>query len=335
MKQKEVPVLKYPWAYEVGPFAESFYEEQDDWINTDYQFMSEATRTKYKKHGLVQAASYMFPALSTKEQFRPIARFMIWLTLYDDYHELCPVKELAGIRDHIRDVMMGAPIRPDDIGLLRQVALSRDEFRPYVNDDWFERWGQSFYDYTTYGIMEETPYKLKRQFPTLNNLLLIREYSISMYPYGDPVEPSINFIVPNHISKHPVILRLKMLMCRIMAIQNDFASIEKEMSVDTEILNIILVIRHQYKVSLEEACAEAMHIHDRYVEEFVEIQHNLPDFGPLQKDIERFVHYMTLMISGLGAWYHIGRSTRYKVPGEYPRPEYGTASLQPQNRSNG
>lgn len=325
MKQSEVPVLQYPWPYEIGPFSESFNEEERNWIDTDYQFMSEATRAKYKKHGLTQAASYMFPAAGTLEQMRPIARFMIWLTLLDDYHELCPVKEFSGIRDHIMDVMLGEQPRPDDIGLLRQVALSREEFRPYVNNDWFQRWATSFYNYTTYGLMEETPYKLKGEFPTLSNLMLIREYSISMYPYGDPVEASINFIVPDHISKHPVILRLKMLMCRIMAIQNDFASIEKELAVDTEVLNVILVIRHQYKVSLMEACAEAMRIHDSYVDEFVELQRNLPDFGALQKDVERFVHYMTLMISGLEAWYHMGRSTRYKTPGEFPKPEYGTS----------
>ncbi|WP_449400930.1 terpene synthase family protein [Chryseobacterium wanjuense] len=208
---------------------------------------------------------------------------MIWLTLYDDYHEVCPVNKLADIRDHIMDIMMGASPKPDDIGLMRQVALSRQEFLPYANDDWFQRWAKDFYNYTTYGIMEETPYKLKKEFPTLHNLLLIREYSISMYPYGDPVEPAINYIVPNSISEHPIIKRLKMLMCRIMAIQNDFASIEKELAVDTETLNIILVIRHQYKVSLEEAIAEAMHIHDEYVKEFVELQNNLPDFDRNKK----------------------------------------------------
>lgn len=323
MKQKDVPALQYPWPYEVGPFSESFDEEQNDWLDTDYTFMSAATRLKYKRHGLVQAASYMFPGATSVKQIRPIARFMIWLTLCDDYYEVCPVNEWAGIRDHIMNIMLGEDPRPDDIGLLRQVALNREEFRPYVNNDWFQRWAESFYDYATYGFMEETPYKLSKQFPTLHNLLLIREYSIAMYPYGDSVEPSINFIVPNHISKHPVIKRLKMLMCRIIAIQNDFASIEKEMAVATEVLNIILVTKHQYKISIEEAFTEAMRIHDDYVAEFVEIQNNLPDFGSYQKDIERFVHYMTLMITGLGAWYHKGRTTRYKVPGEFPKPEYG------------
>lgn len=322
MKQSDVPILQYPWAYKIAPFAELFYEEQNDWIDKDYQFMSEGTRIKYKRHGLVQAASYMFPATQSMEQMRPIARFMVWLTLYDDYFELCPVKELAPIRDHIIDVMLGEDPRPDDIGLLRQVAVSRNEFCPYVNDNWFQRWAKSFHDYTTYGIMEETPYKLAQQFPTLSNLLLIREYSISMYPYGDPVEPSMGFIAPDSVSKHPVIKRLKMLMCRIMAIQNDFVSIEKELAVNTEVLNIILVMKYQYKISLEEACAEAMRMHDDYVREFVELQENLPEFGSIQKDVENFVRHMTLMISGLGAWYHKGSSTRYKVPGEYPRPEY-------------
>lgn len=323
MKQKDVPILQYPWPYEIGPFSQLFYEEQNSWLDTDYQFMSESTRTKYKKHGLVEAASYMFPAANTREQVRPLARFMVWLTLCDDYHELCPVDKFTEVRDRIMDIMMGDQPRPDDIGLMRQVALSREEFLPYVNENWLQRWTKSFYNYTTYGIMEETPYKLKKEFPTLSNYLLIREYSIAMYPYGDPVEPSINYMVPDAISEHPVIKRLKMLMCRIIAIQNDFGSIEKELAVDTEFLNIILIIRHQYKVSLEEAIAEAMRIHDEYVKEFVELQNSLPDFGPEQKNVERFVHNVALMISGLGAWYHKGISTRYKTPGEFPKPEYG------------
>lgn len=313
----------YPWPYEVGPFANDFNEEQAQWIDTDYTFMSERTREKYKRHGLAEATSWMFPAADTRELLRPMVRFMIWLTLYDDYYEVCPVHELAVIRDHIMDVMMGAAPRTNDIGLIRQVALSREEFLPFVNDEWLERWAKSFYCYTTYGIMEETPYKLKREFPTLNNLLLIREYSISMYTYGEPVEPSIHFIVPKHIIDHPVIQRLKMLMCRIMAIQNDFASLSKELAVDTETLNIVMVLRHQYRISLEEACAEGMRIHDEYVQEFADLQANLPDFGPLQQQVEKYIHYMSLMISGLGAWYCYGSSARYSVPGAFPKPEYG------------
>ncbi|MCQ9637613.1 terpene synthase family protein [Chryseobacterium sp. WG23] len=327
MKQKDISVLQYPWPYEIGPFSQSFYEEQNGWIDTDYLFMSEVARTKYKNQGLVETASYMFPAASSKELVRPMARFIVWFTLFDDYHKLCPVHQLVDIRDYIMDVMMGQKPKADDIGLIRQVALSREELLPYVNDDWFHRWTKDFYNFTTYGMMEEIPYRLKKQFPALDTLLLVCEYSISIYPYVNLVEPSINFIIPNFISEHPVIKRLKMLMCRIMAIQNDFASIEKELAVDTEVLNIILVIRNQYKVSLEEACTEAMNIHDNYVKEFVELQNNLPDFGLHQKNMDRFVHNMALMISGLGAWYHKGRSTRYKTPGEFPKPEYGTSSV--------
>ncbi len=325
MKQQDGPILQYPWPHEVAPFSQSFYQEQNDWIDKDYQFLSEATRAKYRKHNLVEAASYMFPSVTTIEQMRPLARFELWLTVYDDYYELCPVNKLADIRDHIMDIMMGAKPKPDDIGLMRQVAADRQEFLPYVNDNWFQRWTKSFHDYTTYGIMEETPYKLKKEFPTLHNLLLIREYSISMYPFGDPVEPSINYIVPDFISEHPVIKRLKLLMCRIMAIQNDFASLEKEMARDTEVLNIILVIRHQYKVSLEEAITEAKHIHDSYVNEYVELQNNLPDFGSEQKNVERFVHYMAMEISGLGAWYQKTNSIRYKAQDGFPKPEYGVS----------
>ncbi|MDN3692804.1 hypothetical protein QWZ06_11210 [Chryseobacterium tructae] len=113
MKQKDVPILQYPWSYEIGPFSQSFYEEETSWIDTDYQFMSESTRKKYKKHGLAEATSYMFPAASTIEQIRPIARFMVWLTLYDDYYEVCPVNKLIDIRNHIMDIMMGEKPKSD------------------------------------------------------------------------------------------------------------------------------------------------------------------------------------------------------------------------------
>ncbi|MCQ9639391.1 hypothetical protein MP478_08305 [Chryseobacterium sp. WG14] len=325
MKQKDISVLQYPWPYEIGPFSQSFYEEQNGWIDTDYLFMSEVARTKYKNQGLVETASYMFPAASSKELVRPMARFIVWLTLFDDYHKLCPVHQLADIRDHIMDVMMGQKPRADDIGLIRQVALSREELLPYVNDDWFHRWTKDFYNFTTYGMMEEIPYRLKKQFPALDTLLLVCEYSISIYPYVNLVEPSINFIIPNFISEHPVIKRLKMLMCRIITIQNDFSSWERGLAVDTEVLNIILVLRDQYKISLEEACAEVRNIHDQYVNEFIGLQNNVPDFGLHQKNVARFVHNMALMISGMGAWHHKEGAVHYKIPNEFPQPEYGTS----------
>lgn len=326
MKTINVPIPKYPWPYLVGPFVESFTQDEIDWYDTDFTFMSEATREKYKKHGLAQATSYMFPGADTIEKIRPICRFMIWLTLYDDYYELCPVDELAVIRDRIMEVMLGASLKPDDIGLIRQVAYCRDEFRPYANNEWFDRWTQAFYRYTTYGLMEETPYKLSGKMPTLNNLLLIREYSISMYTFGEPVELTIDFIMPGYIAEHPAIQRIKMLMCRIIAIQNDLASLQKELAVETEILNIVLVIQHQYKISLEEACVETIRIHDEYVKELQDMEANLPDFGIYQKDVEKYIYYMILMITGLGAWYYKGTSSRYTVPGAFPKPEYGIAS---------
>lgn len=95
MKQNDLPILQYTWLYEVSSFVDSFYEEQIEWIETDYQFMSESTRTKYKKHDLVEAVSYMFPDTTGKEQIRPIAKFMVWLTLHHDYYEVCPLSLLS------------------------------------------------------------------------------------------------------------------------------------------------------------------------------------------------------------------------------------------------
>ena len=322
-QQVNIPVPHYPWPYAVGPFAGSFNEEEIQWIDTDYTFMSEDTRKMYKKHALAEATSYMFPAAGKMELLRPFVRFMLWLTIFDDYYELCPLHELRGIRDHVMDVMLGAPPEKDDIGLVRQVALSRDEFRPYANDYWFERWAKGFYRYITYGVMEETPYKHSDRYPTVDNLLMIREYSISMYTFGEPVELSIGYIVPRHISEHPVIERSKALMCRIIAIQNDLASLRKELDIKSEKLNIVIVLQHEHNISLEEACKETMRIHDDYVNELERLHKGLSHFSFYDENVEKFIYHMKLMISGLGVWYYKGHSVRYAGSKNFPVPEYG------------
>lgn len=313
----------YPWAFIASPLVDSLLEEEVVWYDTDYTFMSVATREKYKRHGLAAAAAYMSPTTTDVARLRPIARLMIWLTLFDDYYEFCPISELVPIRDHMVNILLGEEPRPDDIGMVRQAAQMTKEFKTFMPDFWIERLAHSFYRYVTYGLMAETPYKLAeiKRFPPLAILLPIREYSIAMYPYLDMLDPALGFTLPVHLHNHPVIQRFRAVIARLTVIQNDFASLEKEKALAAEVLNIVLVVQHEYQISLKEAVEESLRIHDGYVKEVDALHAALPDFGACHKEVDSYISHMKLMLTGIGRWYE-DVTERYT---QFPTPEYVNA----------
>ncbi|ALR30925.1 hypothetical protein ATE47_10460 [Chryseobacterium sp. IHB B 17019] len=308
----------YPWPYIASPHRDSLQDEEIFWYDTDFTFMSKATREKYKRHGLASAAAYMSPTTTDLSRLRPITLLMIWMTLFDDYYEFCPKDKLEPIRDHIINIILGKQPDSDDIGLVRQAAQMVKELRTFMPDFWMERFANSFYRYVTYGLMEEIPYKLAKikHYPPLAVLLPIREYSVAMHPYLDMLDVSLGFILSANLYNHPIIQRFRAITARLAVIQNDFASLEKEKALGAEVFNIVLVIQHEYKISLEEAINKSLHIHDEYVREMDALHAALPDFGPYHKNVDNYIFHMKLMLTGIGKWYQdvTERYTKFPIP---------------------
>jgi hypothetical protein len=325
MKQSEVPVPQYPWPTLTSPFAESDFPEEKEWYDSEYTFLSKETREKYKGHILAKCSAWMVPALSDRKSLLMVSRYLNYHTVFDDYFELCPVDKAKAYRDHLVEIVLGKQPNPDDIGLFHQAAKSMSEVRDTgMPAFWFERIAQEFYDYTTYGLIEETPYKLAggKIFPPLQHVLSLREYAIGMGPYFCMIEPAFRISVPVDIFRHPMIQNIRRNIYRAFGLQNDLVSLERELSRGIEVINAILVLRHYNKISLEESCAEVLRMHDAYVAEVVAIEANLPEFGIHNDVAHQYIFHMKQMLSGLGNWYQKSGTIRY-IPSGYPEPEYG------------
>ncbi|HWV74124.1 MAG TPA: hypothetical protein VN040_20540 [Pseudosphingobacterium sp.] len=70
----------------------------------------------------------MNPTYDRAERIRPCVRLMIYITTFDDYFELTPVKELKLIADRVYEVMIGEDPLPHEIGIFRQMAQARKEW---------------------------------------------------------------------------------------------------------------------------------------------------------------------------------------------------------------
>ena len=325
MKTVYVPIPSYPWPRVFSPFTE--FPEEEKWISEDYNFLDEETRNRYRKQWLYRFVFNMWPYTSDLEMMRPILRCGYYHTIMDDYVGIMPPNELKAFIDRTYEIMLEKDPQPDEIGIFRQMAAARKEWlangMPLF---WIERMAEEYRKVFTYGVMEETPFKLTNTYPSIGRFLMIQMYSIGQMFFVNLTEAAMGQAIPVHIYEHPVMNRLRVLQSIIIGIQNDFASIRKELTTDNETLNIILVMMHEYKISLEEAIVESLKIHDEMVKEFDSIASCLPDFGSYQKMVEDYVYYVKIMVNGLNASHHEPGTQRYAEEG-FAVAKYGNTCL--------
>lgn len=328
-EQLQIPIPKYPWPYIESPLVFAFNEIEKQWIEEDYAFMGPESVRKYIKQNIVKVSPFMSPTTTNPDLLLPVCRFLLYETYFDDYVEIMPLEEVIELRDRAFQVMTGDSVRPDEIGMFRQMEQARKEWIANgMPQFWINRMAKSFWEFVTYGIMEETHFKLTQTYPTLARYLLIRSRSIGQLAYVDMIDPAIGSALPDPIHQHPAIQRVLFLQSIIIGIQNDFASIRKEMATENENFNIILLFHHTHHLSFEEALAEAMRIHDEFVVELEEISQCMPDFGTYQKEAENYVYHTKLMVTCLNEWYYTSGTKRY-TPHGFATPKYGTTGEKP------
>jgi hypothetical protein len=104
-----------------------------------------------------------------------------------------------------------------------------------------------------------------------------------------------------------------------IGIHNDLTSLPKELARDGDVINLALCLQHAKNISIEDSYLAALKIHDEFLEEFLTIRDNLPDFGPWQNTTFDYVDHLGTMIRGLYRFHET--TTRYRA-GSYVDPEY-------------
>lgn len=313
MKSTLRPQLNYPFQDLINPMAGKVEELVVQWIEKDYQSMPEAyhkKKTSYKHietlAGKMMARMYPY---ATLQQLIPICRFSLWGLSYDDFYEDCTMAELQDLRNRAVAVLRGYPLYPGENAIFHQLQLQREEMLPQMSPAWMERYAQSI-SAGFEGMQFEAPYKAKMEFPSLHDYMAIREKAVLVYPLIVLLELQLEEPLPDEIANHPQMLSIAAITCRILAWCNDFFSLAKEIGKD--VMNLVLVIQHHEKCTLEEAFAEAENIHNQDLVLYMNLCSNLPDFGKYNHLVKQFVAVNNLMIQGHKSWYEKD-TVRYKV----------------------
>lgn len=293
--------FRYPFPMLKNPYADALQELTDhEWIDKEYRWLYQDdpdTRQKYKKTKTAHIASQWFPTAS-RERLQPICRLMLWTLLNDDKYEEGTPEEIRFIHRQSIAVLKGE-LSPEASGipLGGLLATLRDELLTFIPEASLFRFITALSRYFN-GLEQELYYKASKTFPGIEECIAIREDSLCLYPFLELADIETGILLPNEVLYHPVILELKALAVRMMVYFNEVQSVIKDEATGSIYYNVVKVIQHNRNLTLEEACLEALRIHNEELKEFVRLQMSLPDFGEWQDAVVNRVHYISMTLSG-------------------------------------
>lgn len=137
--------------------------------------------------------------------------------------------------------------------------------------------------------------------PDLATAFAIRTVSIGMYPTFHLVEHTEGFELPAAFHEHPVVRELRRLASRLVGMGNDLGGIAKD--VEQRWPNLVLVLRVQEGLSLVDAFARLVAIHDDDVLAFDRLSTQLPSFGPRTDAlVRRWLRAVRYNVQGFSRW---------------------------------
>lgn len=310
--------FRYPFPTLKNPYADQLQEMTDQqWIDGEYLWLYELApdvREKYKKTKTAHITSQWFPTASF-ERLKPLGRLMLWTLYNDDLYEESSPEDIDGVQRRSLAILKGEIGATEaEIPLGQMLVTLRQELLQFIPNESITRFADMINRYFS-GLRTELIYKKNKAFPTVKECIALREDSICLYPFLQLTEVETGIILPPEIHQHPAILRLQALACHLVTYFNEIQSAAKDEATDSIYYNIVKVIQHEYKISLEEAFLEDLRLHNEDLKEFITLQSSLPDFGIWQDAVVNWVHYMSMVLSG---WKNIStRLDRYNAM-EFP-----------------
>lgn len=319
---QHLPRPQYPFPDFIHPDFQQQREEYYAWIDQEYTFHSKAAREKHKQHHLTDLAARGCPFLKDIRELRPLANYAANGAMMDDYFDRCSHDEMNVVKDRIMDLLSGEDIKePADNGIFHQFwMLRQDAVKCGMPERLYAKYIAAIRNVLV-GYADERVYYRTNTPPPLPIYLIIRLHTSGAIPFCKYVAMQKDYReLPDDILEHPHILRIHDLCSLLIGMHNDFISLPKELYREGDTMNIVKVIQHEQKVSVDEAYMEALKLHDSCLGEFLLLHEHLPPFGMLQDIVHNYVQDLGVMVAGVYAW-HTNDVSRY-VSGGYVDGEF-------------
>ncbi len=100
----------------------------------------------------------------------------------------------------------------------------------------------------------------------------------------------------------PTVQQLTSMANNIISWTNDISSLDKELR-DNDVHNLVFAFQHDHRLTLEEALARAVELHNAQMQAFIDLEQRLPLFGDeVDANVKRYMLGLHSMIGGHLDW---------------------------------
>ncbi|RWS20475.1 hypothetical protein B4U80_12064 [Leptotrombidium deliense] len=280
------------------------YEELLQWT---IQFrLQSSNKKKFNSENFVKFSCMCYPD-GDYDRSLLIAKFMLHTFELDDFIEgniECAFFESLVNHGHENnDVIMlmdkcfeedGTPLVSSFAGLWRQ-------FKSISSKMWQQRFSENYIWYLK-GLKWENDIKQMKRIPSLAEYMEYRHYTAGMDFCLNLIEISRNIFIPDSVLANVTLQRLNFLTGNICAFVNDIHSFEKEKR-DGQIFNLVIIMKHEYNISDQEAIERATDIVNDNIKRFLITERLMPIFeGEMNECVKKYVDGFKSWISGNHDW---------------------------------
>ncbi|MBA2377823.1 MAG: terpene synthase family protein [Rubrobacteraceae bacterium] len=305
MVQAHLRELRYPFASAINEHAEEVHIETVEWARSSGLISTDEAYEQALEGRLGWLAGYFHPT-ADRETLRLISDWCTWMFTRDDLLDnpdyFRHPERLAALDNRLLDILRGDEPNAKDEPLPIVLAALRDRLRPKVPAAlWMRRFVRSVREHFESTLWESIN-RAEGIVPDLATYNRMRPITGGMDVDTDFIEISTGIYLPPEVHGHHVVSSLTRLSNLSVCWTNDLFSLQKELA-RGDVHNIVLVLRHEDGLSLEEAIKSAIEMNEESVHTFMELERDIPSFGPaIDGNLEHFVSVLRARMSGNLAW---------------------------------
>ena len=299
-----LPPLHAPFSSTLNPYVHEADEAVIRWVDSFRLAPQRDWAVYYRKAKFTWFAARCFPGASLSDLVLA-AEFNVWLFLLDDScDEVPPGRKYAYIRKMSSELTLAlsgyAPAFGRPAPLVSALGDLWKRLKALGNRSWQDHFVDCMILYLDACKLEATFLDLQLH-PTVDTYTRNRPYLGAVH-----LEPALAQVLcaidlKERWATEPLLEAITLLCCNIVCWSNDLFSLEKELrNGDTH--NLVLVLQHERGYSLQEALREAADIHNRDVQQFIELSGQVQNDPFCGKAVPAYIRALENIISANMEW---------------------------------
>ncbi|WP_437622180.1 terpene synthase family protein [Sorangium sp. So ce1151] len=292
----------YPFDASCHPKVDVVEHRTLDWVRRLRLATDDRALARIKAASVAHLAAWVFPSASV-QTLQLASDFTAVLFLLDDAYDegelSADPRAVARLNEKYLGELFGYVEADRGDPLTRGLLDIRDRIRDSRPHFFLNRWLSHFQYYYEANLWEANN-RMQRRVPGVEEYIMMRRYSGAVYPYCDMIELLLDQPLPLEVVQHPQLQSVREICNDILCWTNDYFSLEKELR-SGEVHNLIVVLRDNGGLTLEEAAARLRHMHDARVAEYQDLKEKVLASWSTS-GISQYLDAVDAMIAGHQRW---------------------------------